>query len=234
MFNSKYSNFLTILLIVVIVAIIGLLAYLGYDFYRKYYIDKEANAFLEQYEEKVSNTENKKDDKEENNENLEEEPIENPYGEEITVENTTTNNSSGTTTTQKYTYKGFTVLGRIQIPKTGIDYPILEKVTKKSLETSVAIMYGPGPNEIGNTTIAGHNYRNGLFFSNNKKLSNGDKINITDNSGQKITYVIYSMYETTPDDTEFMTRDVGNAREISLQTCTDDSQARLVILAKEE
>ena len=231
MFNSKYSNFLTILLIVVIVAIVGLLGYLGYDFYRKYYIDKEADQFLEQYEEKVSNKENKNEEKNNNNNSEEQTEIENPYGSEITVD--AKPDSSGNTT-QKYTYKGFTVLGRIEIPKTGIDYPILEKVSKKSLETSVAIMYGPGPNEIGNTTIAGHNYRNGLFFSNNKKLSNGDKIYITDNSGQKLTYIIYSMYETTPDDTEFMTRDVGNAREISLQTCTDDSKARLVILAKEE
>jgi len=230
MFNNRYSNFLTILLIVVILAIIGLLGYLGYDFYRKYYIDKEADEFLAQYEKDITNKENENNDEEEN-ETSAEEPVENPYGSEITVDNQS--NPSGNTT-QKYTYKGFTVLGKIEIPKTNVDYPILEKVTKKSLETSVAIMYGPGPNEIGNTTIAGHNYRNGLFFSNNKKLSNGDKIYITDNSGQKITYVIYNVYETTPDDTEFMTRDVGNSREISLQTCTDDSKARLVILAKEE
>ena len=234
MFNSKYSNFLTILLIVVIVAILGLLGYLGYDFYRKYYIEKEADEFLSQYEENIKRPENKEDNNVNSNEEEEQEGQEeqhNPYGEEISVNQTT--NSSGNST-QKYTYKGFTVLGRIKIAKTNIDYPILEKVTKKSLETSVAIMYGPGPNEIGNTTIAGHNYRNGLFFSNNKKLSNGDRIQITDNSGQTITYVIYSIYETTPDDTEFMTRDVGNSREISLQTCTDDSKARLVILAREE
>lgn len=234
MFNNKYSNFLTILLIVVIIAIIGLLAYLGYDFYRKYYIDKEADEFLSQYEESISKNEN--NNKEEKEEILEGEQqtgneAENPYESEIKVDNTT---SSSGSTTQKYTYKGFTVLGRIEIPKTNVDYPILEKVSIKSLETSVAIMYGPGPNEIGNTTIAGHNYRNGLFFSNNKKLSNGDKIYITDNSGQKITYVIYSIYETAENDTEFMTRDVGNSREISLQTCTDDSKARLVIIAKEE
>jgi len=231
MFNSKYSNFLTILLIVVIVAILGLLGYLGYDFYRKYYIDKEADEFLSQYEENIKRPQNNKDGDDKNSNEEGQEQTQNPYGEEISVNQTT--NSSGNST-QKYTYKGFTVLGKIKIPKTNIDYPILEKVTKKSLETSVAIMYGPGPNEIGNTTIAGHNYRNGLFFSNNKKLSNGDKIQITDNSGQTITYVIYSIYETTPDDTEFMTRDVGNSREISLQTCTDDSKARLVILAKEE
>ena len=39
----------------------------------------------------------------------------------------------------------------------------------KALETSVVVLYGVGLNQPGNTTIAGHNYRNGLFFSNNKK-----------------------------------------------------------------
>ena len=38
MFNSKYSNVLTIILVIVIIAILGLVIFLGYDFYRKYYI----------------------------------------------------------------------------------------------------------------------------------------------------------------------------------------------------
>ena len=33
-------------------------------------------------------------------------------------------------------------------------------------------------------------------------------------------------------DTEYMTRDTQGAVEISLTTCTDDSKARLIILAK--
>ncbi len=41
MFNSKYSNLLTVLLVIVIIAIIGLLIFIGIDVYRKYYIEKE-------------------------------------------------------------------------------------------------------------------------------------------------------------------------------------------------
>ena len=78
------------------------------------------------------------------------------------------------------------------------------------------------------------NYRNGLFFSNNKKLSNGDEIYITDETGTTIKYIIYSMYETTPDDASYMTRDTMGRREISLSTCNDDSSRRLIILAAEE
>ena len=122
----------------------------------------------------------------------------------------------------------------IEIPKTKIKYPILEKVSKKGLETSVCIQYGKGLNIPGNTVIVGHNFRNGLFFSNNKKLSNGDSIYITDNLGQKVKYIIYNKYETTPEDTEYMLRNTDGKREISLSTCTDDSSKRTIIWAVAE
>ena len=95
-------------------------------------------------------------------------------------------------------------------------------------------MYGPGINQIGNTVIIGHNYRNGLFFSNNKKLNIGDKIFITDNDGKQLTYTIYNKFETTPEDTSFYQRDTGGKPEVTLSTCTDDSSARLIILARTE
>jgi LPXTG-site transpeptidase (sortase) family protein len=122
-------------------------------------------------------------------------------------------------------------MGRIEIPKTSVDYPVLGKLTKKSLEIAVAIAYGPGLNEVGNTVIYGHNYRNGLFFSNNKKLSNGDKIYITDQAGNRVEYKIYNIYQTSANDATYMTRDTEGRREISLQTCTDDSSARIIIWA---
>ena len=124
--------------------------------------------------------------------------------------------------------------GTIKIPKTGIEYPVLGKLTTRSLEIAVAIARGPGLNEVGNTVIYGHNYRNGLFFSNNKKLSNGDKIYITDASGEKVTYVIYHIYQTTPNDASYMQRETNGRREISLQTCTDDSSGRIIIWAAEQ
>ena len=131
-------------------------------------------------------------------------------------------------------YKGFGVLGTMEIPATNFKYPVLEKVTKKSIETAVAFLYGTGLNEPGNSVIIGHNYRNGLFFSNNKKLNIGDKIYITDTSGRKLTYIIYNKFETTPEDTSFYQRDTGGKAEVTLSTCTDDSSARLIILARNE
>lgn len=228
MFNNKYSNVLTVLLVIVIIAILGLIAFLGYDMYRKYYIDKDAEDFMEQYEEEMRNAVIS------NNTNTTNEIV-NTYIDpgNDTQSNTSSSGGSTSSSKKKTTYKGFGVLGTIEIPKTGIKYPVLDKVTIKSLETSVAYYYGPGLNEVGNTTISGHNYRNGAFFGKNKKLAKGDIIYITDNSGRKIKYTIYNIYTTTPDDGEYLTRDTNGKREISLTTCTDDSKGRLIIWARE-
>lgn len=226
-FNSKYSNVLTIILIVVIVAILGLIAFLGYDFYRKYYIEKEAEDFMSQYEEQLQNTIT--DDNTIVGDNTISTVID-PVNE-ITTPSNDVGSSGGKSKVP--TYKGYNVLGTIEIPKTGIKYPVLDKVTPKSIQISVAYYYGPGLNKVGNTTIYGHNYRNGAFFGKNKQLSNGDIIYITDNTGKKIKYTIYNIYKTTETDAEFVTRDTKGAREISLSTCTDDSKGRLIIWAKE-
>ena len=137
---------------------------------------------------------------------------------------------------EKVYMEGYEVKGVIEIPKTGIKYPVLESVTKKSLEVAVGIAYPQNANlnEVGNVCIYGHNYRNGLFFSDNKKLTKGDEIYITDEKGERVIYVVYNIYETTPTDAEYMTRDVAGRREISLQTCTDDSSGRIIVWAAEK
>ena len=102
------------------------------------------------------------------------------------------------------------------------------------MEVSVGVMYGPGLNQVGNTVIAGHNYRNGTFFSNLKNVNNGDLIYITDESGNRVKYTIYNKYTTGSSEFDYATRDTAGKREISLTTCTNDVQARLVVWAKED
>lgn len=216
MFESKYSKVLTVILVIVIVAILGLLGFLAYDYYQKYVVTQDTSNFVSDFE------------GEQEDQNVEDEQVantdENPFDN---IQDTQTTNG-----TKKKTYKGFGVEATMEIPKTNFKYPILEKVTKKSIETAVAFLYGTGINQPGNSVIIGHNYRNGLFFSNNKKLTNGDKIYITDNDGKKLTYTIYNKFETTPEDTSFYQRDTGGKPEVTLSTCTDDSKARLIIFAR--
>ena len=237
MYENKYSNFLTILLIIVIIAIVGCLIFGGYKVYQQFNSTKDASDYVNSFLENTTNnttTNNIINDNTntevENNTTTDENNTTNqiqstPQGNT----NISTNTSGGKT---HPTYKGFGVIGTIQIPKINLSYPILDEAGPSAIDTAVGMLYGVGPNKVGNTLIIGHNYRDGRFFANNKNLSVGDKIYITDLSGQKLTYTIYDKFETTTEDTSFLTRNTNGAREISLQTCTDDGSLRLIILAK--
>lgn len=220
MFESKYSKVLTVILVIVIIAIIGLLSFLGYEYYQNYTVTQDTSDFVDNFQGEVSDGEASEDTTGNSSDT-------NPFDQLKDAEV-----GSSNAATKRQTYKGFGVVGTMEIPATNFKYPILEKVTKKSIETAVAFLYGTGINQPGNSVIIGHNYRNGLFFSNNKKLNIGDKIYVTDETGKKLTYTIYNKFETTPEDTSFYQRDTGGKPEITLSTCTDDSSARLIIFAK--
>ena len=222
--NSKYSNFLTVLLVIIIIVIVGIIGFLGYKYYKTYVIKKSSEDFVDTFGKDTSNSENTTQDTTQDNDIKFD-------GVEQTDNNT---NTSSSTEGKKKQYNGFDVAGTIEIPATNLKSPVLEQYeySPKALETSVVVLYGVGLNQVGNTTIAGHNYRNNSFFSNNKKLNIGDKIYITDSTGKRLTYTIYNKFEAAENEASYMTRDTQGAIEISLTTCTDDSKARTIILAK--
>lgn len=65
------------------------------------------------------------------------------------------------------------------------------------------------------------------------KLSNGDKIYITDTDGVEITYEVYKVFEAEESDASFYKRDTNGLREITLSTCTNDGSLRTIVIAKE-
>ena len=227
MFESKYSKVLTIILIIVIVAIVILLGFLGYDYYQKYFTTKQASDFVENYQSDVTTGDNQEGN------NTQEETNATLDG----LDETPTNGGSSSSTGSKKTFKGYTTVGTMKIPKINLEYPILEKLSTQSLATSIVALYPSGDsiNQPGNTVIIGHNYRNGLFFSNLKKLSIGDKVYITDYRGTSITYTIYNKFEASDSDTSFYDRDTAGKAEITLSTCTDASNdQRTIIFAKQD
>ena len=225
MSEGKYGKILTIILGIVVIAVLILLGFLGYDVYRKKTIDKDTSKALDDFDTALNSV--ARNDIVKN--------VEIPEIDTKPTENTTTTGGSSSGNTNKVQHNGYNVEGKIQIPAINLQYPILEKVTPSSIETAVAILYSEnGLNQPGNTVISGHNYRNGSFFGNNDKLKLGDKVYITDNSGTKLKYNIYNIYETSPDDGDFIMRETNGKREISLQTCTDNSKGRLIIWAVEE
>lgn len=229
MYENKYSNFLTVLLVIVIIAIVGCLIFGGYKVYQQFNSTKDANEYVNSFLENTTNnnitTNNTTNSTTENNTTTD------PNNTVNELQSTPQGNT-GTSSGNNQNYKGYGVIGTIEIPKINLSYPILNEAGPAAIETSVGMLYGVGPNKVGNTLIIGHNYRDGRFFAKNKNLSIGDKIYITDLSGQRLTYTIYDKFETTTEDTSFLTRNTNGAREISLQTCTDDGSLRLIILAK--
>lgn len=221
--KGKFNKFLTIFLIIVVIAIISLVGYFIYEAFMKWKVDGDADKEVEEFENAIKAATIIDYEEEENNS----QPETNPGDKGGQTTGGSNINLSGRT------YKGLPMAGIIEIPAIGIKYPVIAEETRKSIEVAVAILVGPGLNKIGNTTIAGHNFKNGTFFSNNKKLEKGDKIYITDLSGQRIEYTIYSKYTTTPQDGSYINRDTEGRRELTLITCTDNIKSRLIIWAKE-
>ena len=221
MFETKYSKFLTVLLIIIVVAVIGLGGYLGYSYYKNYKVNNDSDKFVSTFVEEVGETtpENKNETTNEN--------VEGNISDNISSAEAGSNNKT------KQTYKGFNVIGTIEIPKTNITYPVLEDPpTVKNLEVAVAALYPQHAelNKPGNVVIVGHNYRNGLFFSNNKKLVKGDKVYITDLNKKRVTYNIYEVFQADKNDTSFYNRDTDGKTEITLSTCTDASNDQRIIV----
>lgn len=243
MLNNKYGNILTMFLIVLVVTIIGILGYFAYDTFHTKQVNNNAQQTLAEFERattKVKKKNSSTNSKENTNSvsnttstSLEEAiALLNTSSQSTnTVEEQPTTSEETKEEPEKVYMEGYEVVGRIEIPKTKVDYPILAKLTKKTLEIAISVAYGPGPNKVGNTILYGHNYRNNSFFSNNKKLAKNDKVYITDVYGDRVEYTIYNIYQTVQSDAEYMKRDTNGRREISLQTCTDNSAGRIIIWA---
>ena len=129
--------------------------------------------------------------------------------------------------------RDYFVIGSIEIPAILISYPILSDTNDILLKIAPCRFYGPYPNEIGNLCIAGHNYDNNTFFSNLYKLNIGDEIRIYNSSNFLIKYFVYDKYETDRNDTSCTSQNTSGNREITLVTCNNFNNNRLIVKARE-
>ena len=89
---------------------------------------------------------------------------------------------------QTYTvsYKGYTILGRIEIPRVGINTVILKEHTYAAMNIGAIKTYGVDLNEKGGFVISAHNFRGkSSFFYPIRNLKNGDKIHVKGMLGSK-------------------------------------------------
>ena len=129
-------------------------------------------------------------------------------------------------------FKGYKVSSKLYIPKINLETYVLEEYSTKALLTSVTKFYGSNPNQIGNFCVAGHNYGPENMFQNVKKLSINDEIYLTDIEGNKMKLVIYDIYTVLPNNTKCLSQKTNGEIELTLITCTFDSEKRIIIKAK--
>lgn len=131
-------------------------------------------------------------------------------------------------------YKGYKVVGIIEIPKINIKYPILNKTNDDAMQYAITKFSGGEINSIGNFVMAGHNYLDGSMFGKVKQLELGDEIKLTDLYNNTVTYEIFDIYSTDPNDTKIINSVKENTKEITLITCTNGHINRLITKAREK
>ena len=128
-------------------------------------------------------------------------------------------------------FKGYKVCAKLNIPIINLETYVLEEYSKQALLTSVTKFYGGEPNKVGNFCIAGHNYGPTNMFQNIKKLKVNDEIYLTDTNGNKIKYLIYDIYTVLPNETGCLSQKTDGNTELTLITCTLDSERRIIVKA---
>ena len=131
-------------------------------------------------------------------------------------------------------FKGYKISSKIYIPKINLETYVLEQYSTQALLTSVTKFYGANPNQIGNFCVAGHNYGPANMFQNLKKLNINDEIYLTDIEGNKMKYIIYDTYTVLPNDTKCLSQKTNGEIELTLITCTFNSEKRIIIKARAE
>ena len=130
-------------------------------------------------------------------------------------------------------YLGFKVAAKLIIPAIELETNILEEYTEEGMDICASKFWGPEPNEIGNFCIVGHNYNKENMFSNLINLNIGDEIYLIDNKNGKITYTIFDIYKVKPQNTFPLDQNTAGKRIITLITCVNYSNNRLIVQAVE-
>lgn len=129
-------------------------------------------------------------------------------------------------------YDGYTILGKIDIPKIGFTSVVLKDYTYNAMNLGVIKSYGRDLNQPGGFIISGHNFRgSSIFMYNIYKLTNGDKIIIQDTDGNKMEYTVYeTLRYVDPTDTSYYNSYDGY--NVTLVTCEDGGSTRIVVKAR--
>ena len=115
------------------------------------------------------------------------------------------------------------------------NYDILSKTTNALMKVAPCKFHGASPNEVGNLCVIAHNYRRkGVFFSDVPDLAVGDIVEIQDLSQRVIQYEVYDIHTVMPDNVADTTQKTNGRKEVTLITCTDNNEQRVIVRCKEK
>lgn len=128
-------------------------------------------------------------------------------------------------------FEDSSIIGIINIPSINISYPIFSSCSEEFLRISPCRFYGPTPGKNGNLCIAGHNYDNGVFFSNIPLLKIGDEIILSDYKKRLFSYFVTDIYEVKNDDLTPIYNFNENSKVLTLITCNNINKNRIIVRA---
>ena len=110
---------------------------------------------------------------------------------------------------------------------------MLSDTSPELLKISLNKYWGPKPNDIGNYCIVGHNYKSGRMFGNLNQIQMNDIVELTDGNNNTVKYFVTDRYVVEPTDVRCTSQLTNGTRELTLITCTNYGQQRLIVKAKE-
>lgn len=127
------------------------------------------------------------------------------------------------------------ILGLITCKVLGMKYVVVEGAQRDNIRATIGHITGTaGFGGKGNCVLAGH--RGGYygeFFKNIHKLSNGDKVTLTDLYERTYTYVVYEQEVVEPDDL-WICDPVCGQNTLTLLSCEDNGTRRRIVRCKLE
>lgn len=129
-------------------------------------------------------------------------------------------------------YSGYTIIGKIQIPKIGFNSVILKEYTYAAMNLGVIKSYGVELNQKGGFVLSGHNFKGrSTFMYSIKNLKNNDKIIITNTDGVRLEYTVYSVERNvSPNETSYLNK--TDDYHVTLVTCENGGKQRIVVKAR--
>lgn len=131
------------------------------------------------------------------------------------------------------TYLNYEVIAKLEVPKIKLETNVLKEYDLEGMKVCASKFWGPPPNEIGNFCIAGHNYEKENMFNHLIDLEIGDELYLTDNKNGKYAYTICNIYKVKPQNTAPINQETKGNRMVTLITCVNYSQNRLIVQAIE-